>query len=891
MADKIVSWGGIESKSTSGISVTGSLSAVGSGSFGYGNIASGNTYIKIDPNQINSRITFNDFDGGIGSRGGELEMGTYDSRLTYGSYNWFYIGNSSYKYLFYIGDNRRILISEASSKPTNTTAMLTVKGTGTTSSTTSFLVQDSSGNTSLQVKDDKTTTFGAPIYLSGNQGYIYYGAGDYIQFPRQGGPAPGYFSTSTAGDGWAFRLASNSQTYARIMEGSFYLEAYTPNSNGRNSIKTWFSGSNFVYIDGDGAAGNAPAYGNGVNVIIRGGKSGTYSNIDSRGTAGYVTVEGGSAFSGSSTTHVAAAGVNIQTGLGLGSGSAADLTFSTSTTSSVASTYHTQTQRMIIKGQTGNIGIGTSVPSASLHISGSSNSALFEVDSPAVNNILYVSGSGNVGIGTSTPTSTLHVKGLTTVYASSSFKVENSTTSGSFKVTDTGKLFLAVNNSSGYNEPQATNSASMYIHEGPSNSGRAGITLHSGASTGNGSYLHFFNYISHWASGIQHYSAGGGGIQKMRFYIGYDASQQLGDGGNIMTISSNGLGINTLAAEISAILQVKGSGTTSSTTALLVQNSAATENFRIYDNGNITIGLGTTTFSSIGGNGSAPSSSIYFDNYPNNHQVHHQIINRAAGQGSPYNYLKFPSAYNGTYEFIGAGGGVTLALSNSGSTAFMNYNHNGITTNSSNIPITIDPSARTLTYGGGSNDVNHLAPYQVILKGNRPLSSGLDAGGDVYILGGLPRSGSSGISGSIYLTGGTINAQNTLYISGSRVGIGTSTPSASLHVSGAILNYPITLPTASGTASMDCSKSNFFNLTLSGSYTLFLSASNIQPGQTINLRVIQPATSGSLNYGSQFKFAGGIPYSASATSSTVDIISFISYDTAVLYGSAIKNLS
>ena len=90
---------------------------------------------------------------------------------------------------------------------------------------------------------------------------------------------------------------------------------------------------------------------------------------------------------------------------------------------------------------------------------------------------------------------------------------------------------------------------------------------------------------------------------------------------------------------------------------------------------------------------------------------------------------------------------------------------------------------------------------------------------------------------------------------------------------------------------MDCSQSNFFNLTLSGSYTLFLSASNIQPGQTVNLRVTQPATSGSLNYGSQFKFAGGIPYSASATGSAVDIISFISFDTTTLYGSAIKNLS
>lgn len=59
----------------------------------------------------------------------------------------------------------------------------------------------------------------------------------------------------------------------------------------------------------------------------------------------------------------------------------------------------------------GSLGIGTTSPSASLHISGASNSNLLRVGSPASDNILFVTGSGRVGVGTTTPRELLHVGG------------------------------------------------------------------------------------------------------------------------------------------------------------------------------------------------------------------------------------------------------------------------------------------------------------------------------------------------------------------------------------------------------------------------------------------------------------------------------------------------
>jgi hypothetical protein len=100
--------------------------------------------------------------------------------------------------------------------------------------------------------------------------------------------------------------------------------------------------------------------------------------------------------------------------------------------------------------------------------------------------------------------------------------------------------------------------------------------------------------------------------------------------------------------------------------------------------------------------------------------------------------------------------------------------------------------------------------------------------------------------------------------------------------------FPITI--TSNTASMDVSLGNFFTLTLASSTTTRLVATNIQPGETITLKVLQPATTGSLTYPSNIKFANSFAYSPTPVSGATDIITFVSYDTTTLWAASTKNL-
>ncbi len=102
--------------------------------------------------------------------------------------------------------------------------------------------------------------------------------------------------------------------------------------------------------------------------------------------------------------------------------------------------------------------------------------------------------------------------------------------------------------------------------------------------------------------------------------------------------------------------------------------------------------------------------------------------------------------------------------------------------------------------------------------------------------------------------------------------------------------FPLTI--TSQTASIDCSLGNFFTLTLVSGSATNLQATNIQPGETIGLRVTQPVGGyGTVTTnGGTIRFPQAFPYNATPSGSAVDILSFQSYDTSVLYGVAVNTM-
>lgn len=128
-------------------------------------------------------------------------------------------------------------------------------------------------------------------------------------------------------------------------------------------------------------------------------------------------------------------------------------------------------------------------------------------------------------------------------------------------------------------------------------------------------------------------------------------------------------------------------------------------------------------------------------------------------------------------------------------------------------------------------------------------------------------------------------------LTGSYATTGSNSFTGSQTITGSVYGNVVPLVVSSNTASMDLSKGNFFTLQLVASQDVRLEASNIRPGQTINLRLNQATASvGTISFPSYFDFPVSNIASASAVTGAVDIVSFLTFDTNTIYSTIIKNL-
>lgn len=114
---------------------------------------------------------------------------------------------------------------------------------------------------------------------------------------------------------------------------------------------------------------------------------------------------------------------------------------------------------------------------------------------------------------------------------------------------------------------------------------------------------------------------------------------------------------------------------------------------------------------------------------------------------------------------------------------------------------------------------------------------------------------------------------------------GTLLVSSSMIYSGSVRGqvFPITI--SSNTASMNCALGNFFTVSLPSGSTR-LEATNIQPGETLSLKILNQTSASVVSSSVSVKFPTGFTYVPTAVSASTDIITFLSFDNSAIFAVA-----
>jgi len=144
------------------------------------------------------------------------------------------------------------------------------------------------------------------------------------------------------------------------------------------------------------------------------------------------------------------------------------------------------------------------------------------------------------------------------------------------------------------------------------------------------------------------------------------------------------------------------------------------------------------------------------------------------------------------------------------------------------------------------------------------------------------------------------SATPNIWITGSQVAIGknlgnpingTFDISGSTVITGSLRGQVSTLSISSNTASVDMSTNNFFTLNLANGANTHIRPTNLQPGQTVNIRVNQGSDgTGTVSFPSFVDQASGSAYTGTAVSNAIDIVTMITFDSTTVFMSSIRNM-
>ena len=113
-----------------------------------------------------------------------------------------------------------------------------------------------------------------------------------------------------------------------------------------------------------------------------------------------------------------------------------------------------------------------------------------------------------------------------------------------------------------------------------------------------------------------------------------------------------------------------------------------------------------------------------------------------------------------------------------------------------------------------------------------------------------------------------------------------------LTTNGAVVQNVEALTIATNVAEIDASLGNLFTLTLQNGVNTELQLTNQSAGQTFQVQITNNATgAGTISFDSQFEFEGGTAFTATATTSAVDILTFTCFGGGNVQCVSAKNFS